>query len=193
MRGLPAVRAGGSCGVEMASEVSDIVPDDKDWTFVIADGCAECGFVPGAVEPTTIGDRLRATVGRWAAVLDRADVTLRPSPQVWSPLEYGCHVRDVVQTFGGRVRLMLDVDGAEFANWDQDQSAVDGRYGEQDPSTVAVGYASDVDVTAGIFDGVPPYQWQRRGRRSNGSAFTVETIGVYFLHDIEHHLYDVAG
>jgi len=29
--------------------------------------------------------------------------------------------------------------------------------------------------------------------RSNGSQFTVETLAVYFLHDVEHHLYDVGA
>ena len=29
------------------------------------------------------------------------------------------------------------------------------------------------------------------GRRSDGSAFTVESLGRYWLHDVEHHLHDV--
>ena len=37
-----------------------------------------------------------------------------------------------------------------------------------------------------------PDQWQRTGRRSNGSAFTVETLGRYHLHDVVHHLWDVG-
>ncbi len=35
--------------------------------------------------------------------------------------------------------------------------------------------------------------WSRPGRRSNGDAFTVESIGRYHLHDVVHHLWDVAG
>jgi hypothetical protein len=177
----------------MAAEASEIEPDVKDWTFVIAEGCPECGFDPRTVERTGIGLRLRATVDRWSAVLARPAASSRPSPQTWSPLEYGCHVRDVALTFGGRVRLMLADDNAQFLNWDQDQSAIDGRYGEQVPSVVAVEYADAMAAVADVFDGVAPEQWQRRGLRSNGSTFTVETIGVYFLHDLEHHLYDVAG
>ena len=30
-------------------------------------------------------------------------------------------------------------------------------------------------------------------RRSNGSVFTVGTLAVYFLHDVEHHLHDLAA
>jgi hypothetical protein len=36
-------------------------------------------------------------------------------------------------------------------------------------------------------------EYERPGRRSNGSVFTVETLGVYFLHDIEHHVHDVTN
>ena len=33
--------------------------------------------------------------------------------------------------------------------------------------------------------------WDRRGTRSNGSVFTVESLGRYHLHDVVHHLWDV--
>ena len=35
-------------------------------------------------------------------------------------------------------------------------------------------------------------QWDRPGRRSNGSVFTVDTLARYHLHDVEHHLHDVS-
>jgi hypothetical protein len=43
------------------------------------------------------------------------------------------------------------------------------------------------------FDTVEGDQWERTGRRSNGSVFTVRTLAVYFLHDVEHHLADIGG
>jgi hypothetical protein len=36
-------------------------------------------------------------------------------------------------------------------------------------------------------------QWERRGRRSDGAAFTVATFGRYMIHDPEHHLFDATG
>ena len=44
-----------------------IQPEDRDWTFVITDGCDECGFRPQA--PETTGSRLRATIPVWTEVL----------------------------------------------------------------------------------------------------------------------------
>jgi hypothetical protein len=40
---------------------------------------------------------------------------------------------------------------------------------------------------------VPADAWDRPGVRSNGSEFTVESLGRYHLHDVVHHLHDVAG
>lgn len=39
---------------------------------------------------------------------------------------------------------------------------------------------------------VRPDELARPGRRSNGSQFTVDTLGKYFLHDLEHHAHDVS-
>src|ERR1019366_7009458 len=35
-------------------------------------------------------------------------------------------------------------------------------------------------------------QWARPGTRSNGSQFSIETLGLYELHDSIHHLWDVT-
>jgi hypothetical protein len=48
-------------------------------------------------------------------------------------------------------------------------------------------------AVADRFDAVFPEQLERRGLRSNGSEFTVRTLGQYFLHDLLHHLHDVAA
>ena len=45
-------------------------------------------------------------------------------------------MRDVFRLFDMRLHLMLDEDDPTFANWDQDETAVAERYGEQDPVTV---------------------------------------------------------
>lgn len=167
-----------------------IEPDTKDWTVVVEQGCAECGFEPD-YDVTTTGDRLRATVPPWREQLARIDVRERPEPTTWSPLEYGAHVRDVLDVMRGRLELMLAEDGASFAGWDQDEAAVRARYDLQDPGRVAQEYAEAVDATAAAFDAVAGEQWSRRGSR-DGTAFTVETLAVYTLHDIEHHLADVT-
>jgi hypothetical protein len=167
-----------------------VPPDTTDWTFVIEQGCTQCGFSAQDVETT--GERLRATIPRWREALLRANAGERPEPTVWSPVEYACHVRDTCRIFRDRLQLMLREDGPTFANWDQDAAAVDGDYLHQDPAEVADQLAAEAEATAAAFDAVRPDQWERASRRSNGSSFTVRTFAIYFLHDVEHHVHDVA-
>jgi hypothetical protein len=112
---------------------------------------------------------------------------------VWSPLEYGCHVRDVCVLFGQRLQLMLTQDDPVFANWDQDQTALERRYWEQRPAAVAAELIAAADTVAAGFAAVHADQWDRPGRRSNGSVFTVDTFARYFLHDLAHHAADIAA
>ncbi|ADG73087.1 conserved hypothetical protein [Cellulomonas flavigena DSM 20109] len=170
-----------------------IEPDAKDWTWVVQQRCPECGFAASDVDPPGIGGTVRDLVPRWVAALHRDDARERPAPGVWSPLEYGAHVRDVMRVFDERVRLMTDQDDPLFANWDQDATAVTDRYDLQDPVVVADELAAAAAVTADRFDAVAADQWERTGRRSNGSLFTVRTLGQYFLHDVVHHLHDVRA
>jgi hypothetical protein len=165
-------------------------PDTKDWTFVITQGCPECGFAPQPVERT--GARLLATLPAWTAALARADAGQRPAPQVWSPVEYACHVRDVCALFRERLELMLTRDDPEFADWDQDAAALTGDYYHQDPRAVLDELTAQAQATARAFDAVIGDQWDRPGRRSNGARFTVRTFAVYFLHDVEHHVWDIS-
>jgi SAM-dependent methyltransferase len=106
-------------------------------------------------------------------------------------LQYACHVRDVHRVFGERLQLMLEEDEPRFANWDQDEAAVAERYDVQDPTVVAEEIGAAAEAVAAQYDAVRDHVWGRRGLRSNGSEFTVESIGRYHLHDVVHHAHDV--
>jgi hypothetical protein len=177
----------------MSSAPGGIVPDTKDWTWVLERPCPDCGFDPSAQSLADLPRAFHDTAMAWSDVLARADVAARPSPEVWSPLEYACHVRDVHELFAQRLRLMLDEDGPTFANWDQDATAVERDYGSQGPADVAVELIEAAGTVAGIYATVTDTTSSRRGLRSNGDEFTIETLGSYHLHDIVHHLYDVRA
>lgn len=168
-----------------------IEPDTKDWTWVLQQPCPECGYDAAAMEATAVADAVRRNAASWHVVLHRPDVRERPVPTTWSPLEYGCHVRDVFRLYDYRLGLMLDEDDPLYPNWDQDETAVASRYDEQDPATVADELGQCAEVIATHFDAVRDEQWQRRGRRSDGASFTVDSFARYFLHDVVHHLHDV--
>jgi hypothetical protein len=170
-----------------------IAGDTKDWTWVLQRPCPECGLEPAAVDPTTVADRIRTHAGRWSAALAEPAATERPAPGVWSPVEYGAHVRDMYGVFADRVGLMLLADDPEFENWDQDVAAVEGGYERLSAAEVATGLTAAIDRMATGLDAVPAHAWHRTGRRSNGSAFTVATLTQYMLHDDVHHLHDVGA
>ncbi|MGL4743434.1 MAG: DinB family protein [Dermatophilaceae bacterium] len=169
-----------------------IVPDAKDWTWTLTRRCPDCRFAAGEVPAHIIPDAVRAFTAPWPSVLARADARTRPDPATWSPLEYGCHVRDVCVLFERRMALIRVETDPAFANWDQDDTALAGRYGEQDPDVVATQVLEAADGYATSYGGVPPHEWTRTGRRSDGSAFTLLTLGQYGLHDLAHHLWDVG-
>ncbi len=168
-----------------------ITPDDKDWTWTLESECRECGFAAGDVAPGDIAQLVLAFTAPWPEVLARPDAHARRDETTWSPLEYGAHVRDVCRIFTERVGLMRDEDSPTFANWDQDQSAVDDDYAGQDPRTVADEIASAATGLSAAYESVDAGEWERSGIRSNGSRFTVLTLGQYGLHDLRHHLWDV--
>lgn len=86
---------------------------------------------------------------------------------------------------------MLAEDDPLFPNWDQDATAEDDRYGEQDPTAVERDLSAEGARAAAAFSAVRDDQRDRTGRRSDGSVFTVATLAVYFAHDPVHHLWDV--
>ena len=174
------------------SDAAPIEPDTKDWTWVLERPCPECGFAAATVTVDQIAAAVRDNVTVWESALALPGAGTRPAPAVWSPLEYACHVRDVHRTFDLRVGLMLDQDEPRFPNWDQDETAVAERYAEQDPATVATELRDAAEAVARRYESVPAGAWERRGFRSDGSEFTVVSIGRYHLHDIVHHAWDVT-
>lgn len=178
----------------MSDERTDgITPDTKDWTWVLGRACPDCGLDVASVTREDIAHLLRDNARSWSPVLARPDARRRPRPTTWSPLEYACHVRDVFVVFDERLRLMLREDDPLFPNWDQDATAVDQRYAEQSPPAVSEEVLDAAAVLADRLDRVTDEQWSRPGRRSDGSAFTVESLARYLLHDPVHHLHDVGG
>jgi hypothetical protein len=170
-----------------------IEPDSKDWTWVLERPCLECGYDGALVAAADVPGRIRATVPVFRRALAAPDAATRARDDRWSTLEYACHVRDVHRLYTYRLGLMLENDDPEFPNWDQDESAVAERYAEQDPAVVADELEDAAEEMAEAYESVADDQWSRTGRRSDDKHFTVDTFSRYFLHDIEHHAWDLTG
>jgi DinB superfamily len=170
-----------------------IIPDTKDWTWVIERPCPECGFDASACRAAQVATLVRENTAQWSGLLARGVIThVRPDDAIWSPLEYACHVRDVYRRYLGRIDLMLAEDDPLFANWDQDRTALEDDYAHQQPATVVGELVAAGGALAERLEEVSGATWERRGRRSDGAAFSLDTISRYMAHDVVHHVADVT-
>lgn len=171
----------------------EIVPDGKNWTWVLERSCPQCSFDAASVAAESIAGLIREQAVIWPTLLAATDVGVRPRPDKWSPLEYGCHVRDVFRLYDFRLHLMLNSDDPQFPNWDQDVTAIEERYHESDAATTAAELVAAAMQLAESFDTVSGDQWQRVGRRGDGAVFTILSFARYLVHDPIHHVHDVRG
>jgi hypothetical protein len=170
-----------------------IVPDAKDWTWVLSRPCPECGFDASACPAEEVAGLVRENSLTWEDFLmDGAVQAGRPDDSTWSTLEYACHVRDVYGLFRKRIDMMLSQDNPLFENWDQDATATAEAYDQQDPVSVIAELRAAADAVASQLDQVSGPEWSRPGRRSDGATFRVETIAPYMAHDVVHHVWDVS-
>lgn len=177
----------------MPDDRSQIVPETKDWTWVLDRPCPECGHVSSRNGPAEAPEILDTVVERLTEVLARDGVAARSRPDRWSDLEYACHVRDVFRRYDQRIGLMLDEDDPLFPNWDQDASAIEDDYAGQDPAAVAEELRESAATIIERIRGLQPDQLERPGRRSDGASFTVDSLIRYMVHDPVHHVWDVGA
>jgi len=168
-----------------------IVPDDKNWTWVLERACPDCGFEASKFDPSTVRGVIEANALRWRELLADPRATTRPDDNTWSATEYGCHVRDAYRLYLLRLESMLYEDNPSFENWDQDDTAVRQAYNRAQPHDVA----GELHATAGMLSAryatVGGAQWQRTGTRSDGVEFTIDSFTRYMVHDPVHHVWDV--
>jgi len=194
--GIGAFVIGADSNVPTMADLPIPNPDTKNWTWVLDRPCPDCEFDASAVPRDDIGNQIRTNAARFRQLLKSGDRVLARPPDgpdgpVWSALEYGAHVRDVYDQFHQRFLLMLTEDDPRFENWDQDATAREADYASADPGQVAVDLALNAGKLADLLDKIHGDQWQRRGHRSDGSDFTVESMAFYLLHDPVHHVWDV--
>jgi hypothetical protein len=162
----------------------------------LTESCKECGYSYDVGRTEVLGwlrSDTDAFVERLAAIDDDA-VRVRPAPGVWSPLEYACHVRDVLQVQRGRVRQALDEDEPAFTPMGRDERAVERRYNHQDPQQVQTEIQAAGEAFRTLLEGLDDAGWRRRGLYNypTPELRTVEWIGVHTVHELFHHRRDLS-
>jgi S-DNA-T family DNA segregation ATPase FtsK/SpoIIIE len=164
----------------------------------LVERCPDCGFVYEDVSVEDIAGVLRSLGPRYRAELAGADIAaarLRPAPDVWSVLEYCCHVRDVLLVQRERAVLALVEDHPSFAPMYRDKRVALARYGADPLAAVAEQLAMAAGLCALVFTELTPEQLARR-LVYNYPAPTerdVVWLGRHTVHEGEHHLGDVRA
>ncbi len=159
------------------------------------DHCDECGFVYATLPASRIPDALRALAPRYRERLTEPVARLRAHtfPDVWSALEYACHVRDVLGVQRERLALALVQERPEFTPMGREKRVSELRYNEQDPRVVTEQVEAAAGALADAFaaldaDGLERtaiYTWPAPAER------TMAWVGRHTVHEGEHHLRDI--
>jgi hypothetical protein len=159
------------------------------------ESCEVCGFEWDAVGDD-LQERIVAGVDAFAAHLRGrgAAASVRPEPEVWSALEYGCHVRDVLHNVRDRLVLAAVVETPDPPPLYRDDRVRLGLYEGEDPAVVAdelalAGrlFARTVGALAPHADRLLRYAYPRPADR------TIRWAAAQALHEVEHHLGDIRA
>ena len=137
-----------------------------------------------------------ATLGpRWRALLATAgsDVRRRPSPEVWSAIEYAAHSRDItaLHVYGVEQALKGDEPVLPTIAADELIEAAATTYEDADPDAVATELAAQTSRLAAIADEAGAGVWSR-GITIGDERSDVRRLLEHALHDSLHHVGDVT-
>lgn len=117
----------------------------------------------------------------------------RPDPDMWSPIEYLCHMRDVLAAATIRLYRVRTEESPAVEPMFNDLRAARFRYCNRDRESVI----SEIsDNAAGFCDEanqLPTDGWDRSLTRLPGESRTARWLVRQTLHELIHHLGDITG
>ena len=160
------------------------------------DRCAGCGFEYELGNAPRAGLDILAGAAELAEILRGAgDRRSRPAPDTWSPVEYGCHVRDVLLVQRERVLVALIMDCPSVDPMNRDERAKYDGYAEQAPDRVARQLDEAAYLFANVLAHFAPTDWDRTMMYNYPALFerSLRWVAVHTVHEVRHHLLDVRN
>ena len=157
------------------------------------DRCDECGFEYDLATAPAAGSAVVEGVGEVVALLDSGNPRPRRTPPTWSPLEYGCHLRDVLLVQRERVLAARRTDRPSFDPMGRDERVEHDGYIDQDPADVERQLTDAADLFANVLSRLGPTDWDRTVMYSYPAPFerSLRWVAVHTVHEVRHHLLDV--
>ena len=158
------------------------------------DRCDGCGFEYDLAGAPGAGNAIIHGVHDLAQILRTArDAVPRRESQTWSPLEYGCHVRDVLLVQRERVLAGRRMDCPSFDPMGREERAEHDGYAEQKPPRVANQLTEAAFMFANALARLGPDDWERTVMYNYPSVSerSLRWLAVHTEHEVVHHLLDV--
>jgi hypothetical protein len=159
------------------------------------DLCDECGFAYDLDGATSAG----ATIVDGAATVaglvgtDGTDVRARRHEPVWSPIEYACHVRDVLLVQRERVLAARRRERPSFEPMGRDERVEHDGYAAQNPQDVARQVVDAAQMFANVLSRLGPDDWDRTVvyNYPTERERSLRWVAVHTVHEVRHHLLDI--
>jgi len=159
--------------------------------------CPECGFEYDLTRVDTVGTEIVQGARLLGQVITdpQAEARSRREPVTWSPLEYACHVRDVLLVQRERVLLARRRDTPTLEPMGRDERADHDGYHEQETDDVARQLGEAARLFANVLSRLDDDDWQRTVIYNYPTPMerSLAWVAVHTLHEVEHHLIDVRG
>lgn len=170
-------------------------PEGWEWVRIQSEPCPQCGQDPARLPVGALGSATVDAAARWRTFLECADPEeLRRSraPEVWTPLQYAFHVRDMLVVFGGRIELACREDDPAVPWFDPGEEAW-REYNEAEPASAASAIEQAAEGFSSVLGRLDESDWTRTARRDGVDRFTVAGLACFGLHEVHHHLLDAEG
>jgi hypothetical protein len=169
------------------------------WPRIVNEACPQCGLDPASLPCESLGPRLMELATAWREFIDVADgayLRTNPEPGVFSPIQYGAHVRDILRVYGDRIERAVGEDNPTFAQFNPSDDIW-----EQYNTIGATELSDDLEAharrLASILANLGADDWSRTLTRDGGEdgvyTFTVAGQARYAVHEVHHHLLDADG
>ncbi|WNV87349.1 DinB family protein [Umezawaea sp. Da 62-37] len=160
------------------------------------DQCPECDHTYDLDEALLAGLAIREGIAAVVGILRDhapADLAKRRQPDTWSPLEYACHLRDMLLVQRERVLAARRTDRPVCTPMGRDERVEHDGYGEQNPLDVARQLADAALLFTTVLDRLDPTTWSRTLVYSypEPTERTLRWVAAHTLHEVRHHLLDI--
>jgi S-DNA-T family DNA segregation ATPase FtsK/SpoIIIE len=159
------------------------------------DTCESCGFTYGAMARAELAPAMGEYGRQITRLLSSTDRRLvsRRVPDEWSPVEYGCHVRDVLLIQRDRLFVALVEEEPSFKPMYREERVALDRYSSQEPEVVAAQLLMAAAMTAHAFAPLAEEHWTRSLIYGfpEPTRRDVEWMAHHTVHEMVHHLGDI--